>query len=822
MDIRNRKLKGYFVLSVLIIAFLFIVGVITISTPINTAKDVSTDITPLEWQEVINKPTIEIGKGTQYHSSTQYQSGSSKVSYSLLSSDLTVTETNTTSISITTASNTQYKYAYVDFNTKLNVPAFTEYDVKYKFTFTVKRSSSSGSIRVYSTIYDFGKDYTSDSSEDDKINLEKLDKASTTDVIIGNGALEYAKETIDTNSGSTTTGKHEFNTTLTNYSEEGVDYFHNLGVFIFGNGGSGSGSHSVISTVSVTATITAKEAGEEPPTDVSAEYTGHPLTIADIKDSQKEWYNSDIMTLDYSQNADMINFGDKTVKVTVKNSIFKGDGKAGDSKTVRYIKFTITKKKISATITKSEDGESLVANAKTGEVYSGDTGERAPTFGINYTSTDGKGYDSDTYPTDKAGKYKAVAKITNDCNYQLDDEREEEYTYTFEITKSEVTKPTQPLSNLTYNGQEQEFELLNISDIDKVTITPKTSGLTDLGKGKLKAKDAGKYYVTVSLKDNGKATKWKNTTDDIDSYDIELTIDKATLNASFVTPEGGWTWTSDTAQKVSITDNRKGDGKTDGETFDNLTYKVYVDNNQLSSSNVSADADNAKQTNIALSKLPSKTDKYTLKVELDTNAGDGKNYNPVTITQTFNVTDKEIEVKDENVIWSYYDDNGNKVTLTLEQWSPSTSKTYELTYTGKEYDFSAALDGLNENDEVKIDKYTTQSGKNASDYTTTVTLTSSKGKLTKSTFTLKWKINKAKFDLSEVKWDYDPEKPLEYKEDTFQSITLTNLPDGLTFEYEDNKKMNVNEKYTATIGEITVSDELKDMSLIHLSAPTSP
>ena len=809
MDIRKRKLKGHIALSVLIIVCMLLASAMYFFVK-NIENDYSGNINKLEWQEAINKPVIETGKGVQYHSSTQYESGTSKVSYKLLESDLIVTETSSTSLSITTAANSQYKYAYVDFNTKLNVPAYTEYDVKYKFTYTVKRNSS-GSVRVYSTLYDFGKDYTEDSPKDDKINLEELDKTYDTDIFIGNSTFiigddtfEYAKDTINTNTSSASSTTYEINTTLTNYSEEGVDFLHNYGVFIFGNSGT---SNSITSMVSVTATIKAKEAGEEPPTDVSTEYTGEALSLADVDDSQKEWYDSDIMTPDYSQNADMINFGDKTVKITVKDSIFKGDGKANESKTVRYITFTITKKKISASITKSEDGKSLVANAITGEVYSGDTegNGRAPTFGITYTSTDGKGYDSTTYP-DKVGKYKAVASITNDCNYQLDADRVDEYTYTFEITKTEVTKPTKPLSNLTYNGQEQEFELLNISDIAKVTITPKTSGLTDAGNGKFKAKNAGDYYVTVALKDNGVATKWKDTTDDIGSYDLKLTIDKANLSVNFVTPDGGWTWTSDTAQTVSVTDSRK----SNGDKADSLTYKVYLDNNQISSSNVSADADNSKQTNIALSKLPSKTEKYTLKVELDTTAGDGKNYNPVTITQTFNVTDKEIKVEDKNIIWSYFDDKGNKVTLTLEQWSPST--TYDvLIYTGKEYEFTATLDGLDENDEVRIDKYTTpQSGTNAGDYTTTVTLTSSKGKLTKSTFTLKWKINKAKFDLSDVKWDYDPEKPLEYIEDTFQSVKLINLPEGLEFEYEDNRKMNVNEKYTATIGEITVSDDLKD------------
>ena len=824
MNIKNRKFKGYLTLSILLILCLIMASAMTLFATNNAQKDYSDNITTLQREEAVkNSPTIQIEGGGKFRVSGTSLHNDSSIYYSEFTSTIDVSQSEDNRLAVpATASNANAKYAYFDFKTKLTVPAYTTYVVTYTITCTAYKNASSNTTYVYAALFDFGQDYSADNPGDNDINAASI-AASGGNYYFYPGVAQspYYVTRARTNAcRSTISENYKVTSTLINKTGDDIDYFHNYGYYLSGYLGDGSSkSYSMSGTVSVAAAIEAKSFLVKPPTNVTAEYTGQKLSIADISDDQKKnWYDEELDFFYPDEDPyDMIDAKSYSVRTEVKSNLvedgcfFSGTAGANESKTVRYFTFTITKKKISATITQSEDGNGYVATAKTGEVYSGDTegNGRAPTFGITYVSTDGKGYNSDSYPTEIIGKYKAVAKITNDCNYVLDTEKVEEYTHTFEITKTEVTKPTQPLSNLTYNGQDQEFELLNIGDIDKVTITPKTSGLTDVGNGKLKAKNAGDYYVTIALKDNGVSTKWKNDnaeTEDIKSYDIKLTMDKANLNASFVTPEGGWTWTSDTAQTVSITDNRK----SNGEIADSLTYKVYLDNNQISSSNVSADADNAKKTNISLTKLQSKTEKYTLKVELDTNAGDGKNYNPVTITQTFNVTDKEIKVEDENVIWSYYDDKGNKVTLTLEQWSPSTSKTYELTYTGKEYEFTATLDGLDDDDEVRIDKYTTpQSGTNAGDYTTTVTLTSSKGKLTKSTFTIKWKINKAKFDLSDVKWNYDPEKPFEYIEDTFQSVKLINLPEGLEFEYEDNRKINVSEKYTATIVDVKLADELK-------------
>ena len=152
-------------------------------------------------------------------------------------------------------------------------------------------------------------------------------------------------------------------------------------------------------------------------------------------------YNSDKIDLEYPTSG-MVDAGTYQVTAKIKESLaadgleFNGEPGDGETTTTRIFNFTITKKKIGIEeISEVEGG--LSATVKAGAVYGGDTAEngRAPTFGFTYTSTDGKGYNSDTYPT-AIGAYKATVKITNECNYELDNE----YSHTFTIDKKRSRK----------------------------------------------------------------------------------------------------------------------------------------------------------------------------------------------------------------------------------------------------------------------------------------------------------------------------------------------------------------------------------------------
>ncbi|MDE5990002.1 MAG: hypothetical protein K2H36_00275, partial [Clostridia bacterium] len=737
-------------------------------------------------QPVINSPVLEVGSERYISPSAQFDN-SSAVKYSQMTGSLGVTAVGNNGISITTESSSNPKYEFFDFNTKIVVPARTEYTVKYKITYTLYKNATNNTSNIYSSLYDYGKDYHKDSPESYKINAQKLYETNG-DFDIGPSG-DYFINRIQTNAcKSTVSDSYEYTATHTNKSKAEMEFFHNYSCYVFGWKGTGTTkSYSMKATVSVTAEIEAKLLGQASPVDVEVEYTGQSLSLANVEESQKTWYNASLMSIDYSANADMVNAGLKKVKVTITASdeFFKEapDESIGESDTVRYFNFTITKKKIGVDITEKTGGGGLEVNAKTGAVYAGDTeaNKRAPIFAVSYKNNS-TGIVYNSYPTD-VGTYTATVSISNECNYELDGT----YTHPVTVSARKIAKPSVGLTTLPYNGETQDFTVSGMSN--DVTITAVTSGLT-YSNGKLSAKDFGTYKATVSLADGGKNTEWVGggTAD----FEITLNIEKAKLSITF-SSDGGWTWNSGVSKTVSITDNRKKDSEV-------LSFSVSYDGNAIS--NVTASS-TPKQTDIVIPPLSSQSSAYKLSVSLN-DSGDGKNYDLIGITtQDFNITDKVIKVEESNIIWSYT--NGNE-TKQLASWD-STS-IFEVTYNGKEFEFSAKLSGLDPKDEVIIDGYTTETGEDAGEYTTIVTLKSSVGQLTQSSFTLKWKINKALFDLSNVKWDYDPAKPYEYN-DNFHEVKLTGLPEGLSAEYEDNRKMNVG-KYTAQVSNLIIAENLKD------------
>ncbi len=524
------------------------------------------------------------------------------------------------------------------------------------------------------------------------------------------------------------------------------------------------------------------------PTDISIGYTGENLTIANAPDEQKSWYNSDKIDLEYPTSG-MVDAGTYQVTAKIKESLaadgleFNGEPGDGETTTTRIFNFTITKKKIGIEeISEVEGG--LSATVKAGAVYGGDTAEngRAPTFGFTYTSTDGKGYNSDTYPT-AIGAYKATVKITNECNYELD----KEYTHTFTIDKKEVAKPSIGVTELEYNGLEREFIISGVSN--DVTITA-DGGMT-YSDGKLKAKNVKEYTVTIALADHGVSTQWVGGGSE--PITVKIKITKAQLDITFVS-DGGWSWNSNTEKTVSITDNRLNDN-------DVLNFSFSYDSTQIDARNVSYEG---KRTDVKIPPLATKDGAYVLKVTLDS-SGEGGNYTLTSNnTQEFRITDKEIAVEKSNITWQYSNfkvENGNAQKIE------NSGSVFELMYNGEEYRISVLLDSYLQENGVTVSGYEIEKGKEVGSYTTKVNLTSTQGKLTQSSFELQWRINKGKYDLSNVNWNYT-DGMYKYG-NRYYTVELQNLPSGLSVDattgYEDNSQKAVG-SYTARVLEFVNGD----------------
>ena len=526
------------------------------------------------------------------------------------------------------------------------------------------------------------------------------------------------------------------------------------------------------------------------PTDVTVEYKGTKLSLDDVADEQKAWYNSE--RLNITPDKDIKDAGTYKVKAEIKAELvaegvtFIGtpDTTAGESDTVRYFNFTVTKKKIGIAAALDSGGKPTVTLKNAGDVYSGDTGDRAPKFGFTYT---GNGYNSDTPPT-AVGTYTATAKITNECNYEIDTSNST-LSVTFKIDKKSVAKPV--LSGQVskqYSGVEQSFALQGVTADVSLTLP---SGVT-YADGALNVKDAGTYKIGIALKDGGAATIWADGTSA--SYEVSITITKRPLNITITAPNS---WKVGETPTVTVVGDSLASDKTElhiyycksgsAVKYDLDAYKEVVD----------------KTRTIKMPELAQGD--YYIGVELFGDKQGNSNYEILTgsVKHIFKVLGNDISFTKDDIKWQY-----NNTTIT-------NTNNFTLTYTGSIFRFGIDSSEL----AIKGVKIDTTKGTNGysgdvqatnaknSAYSVTVYITELDDTYAEfdAVYTLTYTIDKAKYDLSGLSWNYDDSNPLQFIAGKAQGITLTgSLPTGLTATYTGNGNIPVG-SYTTTVS-FKVSD----------------
>ena len=528
------------------------------------------------------------------------------------------------------------------------------------------------------------------------------------------------------------------------------------------------------------------------PTDVSAEYKGTTLTLDDIADEQKKWFNADKISITY--DGDIKDSGTYKVKAEIKADLaadgltFEGapDTSAGESDTVRYFNFTVTKKKIGITAALDSGVLPTVTLNNAGDIYSSDTGDRAPKFGFTYT---GNGYNSDTPPT-AVGTYTATAKITNECNYEIDTANST-LSVTFKIDKKSVSKPA--LSGQVskpYSGVAQSFTLQGVTADVSLTLP---DGVT-YADGKLNVKDAGTYKIRVALTDNGVATQWADGS--IAAYEVSITITKRPLNITITAPNS---WKVGETPTITIV----GDSLAADTTELYIYYCKHGSAIKYDDINDNKVIEGKKRT-IVMPVLDQGD--YYIGVELFGDKQGNSNYEILTgsVTHTFKVLGNEITFTEDDIKWQY---NNTPVT------NPAGGLT--LTYTGEIFRFSIDSSEL----AIKGVKIDTTKGTNGyggdvqatnakgSAYSVTVYITEYDNSFNEfdAQYILTYTIEKAKYDLSGLSWNYNDSNPLQFVAGKAQGITLTgSLPTGLTATYAGNGNIPVG-NYNTTVS-FNVSD----------------
>ena len=526
------------------------------------------------------------------------------------------------------------------------------------------------------------------------------------------------------------------------------------------------------------------------PTDVTVEYKGTKLSLDDVADEQKAWYNSE--RLNITPDKDIKDAGTYKVKAEIKAELvaegvtFIGtpDTTAGESDTVRYFNFTVTKKKIGIAAALDSGGKPTVTLKNAGDVYSGDTGDRAPSFGFTYK---GGGYEGDSPPT-AVGTYTATAKITNECNYQIDTANST-LSVTFKIDKKSVAKPV--LSGQVskpYSGVAQSFTLQGMTADVTLTLP---SGVT-YADGALNVKDAGTYKIGIALKDGGAATIWADGSSA--SYEVSITITKRPLNITITAPNS---WKVGETPTVTVVGDSLASDKTElhiyycksgsAVKYDLDAYKEVVD----------------KTRTIKMPELAQGD--YYIGVELFGDKQGNSNYEILTgsVKHIFKVLGNDISFTKDDIKWQY-----NNTTIT-------NTAGFTLTYTGSIFRFGIDSSEL----AIKGVKIDTTKGTNGysgdvqatnaknSAYSVTVYITELDDTYAEfdAVYTLTYTIDKAKYDLSGLSWNYDDSNPLQFIAGKAQGITLTGtLPTGLTATYTGNGNIPVG-SYTTTVS-FKVSD----------------
>ena len=312
--------------------------------------------------------------------------------------------------------------------------------------------------------------------------------------------------------------------------------------------------------------------------DVEVTYNGTAQTMADVAAADKSWYDSDKMTLDYI-DAPMITVGEYKVKATLTQSViadgleFVGepDTSAGESATVRYFKFKITPKPLDATLTETDGTVTLTVDE------SGLCGADAlPNTAIQYTSTDGRGYNSTLAPQQK-GDFKAEPKITDtDSNYKLNCTPA---SVTYTISAIKVSLPTlPPTATPEYDGTVQTVALSgythNGKGVNILSVTGKTASnknvatapTFDATNGEVTFKDAGTYTVTLTLEDAANCV-WQDG--GTGRKEITFTVNPKQLTVAAGNDNGDlWSWGVGTAVKATVTVS----GIVSGDSVTLITY----------------------------------------------------------------------------------------------------------------------------------------------------------------------------------------------------------------------------------------------------------
>ncbi len=448
------------------------------------------------------------------------------------------------------------------------------------------------------------------------------------------------------------------------------------------------------------------------PSDVSLTYTGNKLSVDDLSDSQKSWYDDQYIDITYPDG--MTDVGTYTVKAEIKSAYqtsyvkFSGipDAGKGETQYIRYFDFNIETRYID--FPTFENGEYKLKHNYAGDqdiTYSLNSFDKNY-IEVSYTGgAEGASYNSSFAV--------AIAKYVG--------------VYELDVKIKDVYGDNCKLRGAPSSGK-LEFE---------VTPAPIEIEVLDGTSNHIVGIRNGKKRVTVTI---------PNTNNKVHA-----------------------------GKKAYIQIVAKDE------------YEEYV-----LSDNIELLPNKAKYEDISLTIGLLRKGTYEISAKIVEDMADGNSYT-VSVVNGAELEVQEVEPGSQ-LSWMLYDGEGNTDGIVVSVNIGDYNAEYDsFAYDGREYHFEVTPPNGYEQKSIKtVDSagIEVQYGRNADTYKTTVEIEdTASGAVT--SYNITWKIDKALFDLSEVKWLNDGEIEYDGGREVAAVLDPEALPPQLRATYSNNIGINV-------------------------------
>ncbi|MDE7191422.1 MAG: hypothetical protein K2O35_03015, partial [Clostridia bacterium] len=384
---------------------------------------------------------------------------------------------------------------------------------------------------------------------------------------------------------------------------------------------------------------------------------------------------------------------------------------------------------------------------------------------INFSITQKK-IDFPTFIGDSEKPYNGGISIDGKVEFQV--EYRDEYLQYVEITKPSGAQ----YNNVTFNGNSY-----------KVT-----------------AYDVGKYQLDVKLKDPVN-TKWKTS-----NNKLEFEVTKAPINLNITDPSQNEALAGAVGDKLTVYIDI--DQSTIIHRDNTLDIKITASSQgvpTLAISEVITLDENDRQVPVTLDLSDLMGNKqYTIGVSTESG-----NYEPKVVSSTtLDVTPAPTRTV---LTWNLYSDGllvrGQYKDADISQSETAVTLPSNLTYNGKRYTFKVSVPtGYKVDPDYGVGGFlvvpSTNSnnnvGINADTYTTKIRLIENASG-NKQEYSISWTVDPAKFDLSQVKWQYDGQLPYDKVNGSEAILDPKTLPVGLDPHYSNNTGTTVGTSGTAYV-----------------------